>query len=77
MNEDGLKRLLEKLESMPLVEIKKSNYVKSKKSFCLYIKKDDDLFLENFASQIGTSKTQLINNAIALFVESFERLFNG
>ena len=75
MNEDGLKRLLEKLNSLPSVEIKKSNPVKTKKLFCVYIKKANDDFLENFASQIESSKTQLINNAINLFIESFERLF--
>lgn len=76
MNEDGLKKVLEKLDSIPLVEVKRPKYVRSKKSVCLYIKKDDDIFLENYASQTSMSKTQLINNAVNLFIESFERLFN-
>ena len=76
MNEDGLKKVLEKLDSIQLVEVKRPKYVRSKKSVCLYIKKDDDIFLENYASQTSMSKTQLINNAVNLFIESFERLFN-
>lgn len=76
MNENGLKKVLKKLDSIPLVEVKRPKYVRSKKSVCLYIKKDDDIFLENYASQTSMSKTQLINNAINLFIESFERLFN-
>ena len=76
MNEDGLKKVLEKLDSIPLVEVKRPKYVRTKKSICLYIKKDNDIFLENYASKTSMSKTQLINNAINLFIESFERLFN-
>lgn len=76
MNKDGLKKVLKKLDSIPLVEVKKTKYVRSKKSVCLYIKKDDDIFLENYANQTNMSKTQLINNAINLFIESFERIFN-
>lgn len=76
MNEDGLKKVLEKLDSMPLIEVKKTKYVRFKKSVCLYIKKDDDAFLENYSSQTSMSKTQPINSAINLFIESFERLFN-
>lgn len=76
MNEDGLNKLLGKLNSIPMVESKKTNYVRSKKSVSLYIKKSNDIFLEDYAWKTGLSKTELINNAINLFIESFERLFN-
>lgn len=76
MNKDGLNKLLKRIETISSVDTRRTYKNDNKKSFYLYLRKDYDFFLEEVAKQMKTSKTQLINNAIILYIESFERLFN-
>lgn len=54
----------------------KNSRTKSSKVFITKINKDYDSFLEIMANEIGSSKTQIINDALTLFIESYDKLNN-
>lgn len=77
MNKDGLKKLIRKIESLPDEETEKTkNLNKKSTQIAVYISKNYDDFLENFAIKRNTSKSALIDYAIDLFIESYGRIFN-
>lgn len=76
MKSDELKLLLNNLKKSVFKDMAKNSRTKSSKVFITKINKDYDSFLEVMANEIGSSKTQIINDALTLFIESYEKLNN-
>lgn len=76
MKSDELKLLLNNLKKSIFKDMAKNSRTKSSKVFITKINKDYDSFLEIMANEIGSSKTQIINDALTLFIESYDKLNN-
>lgn len=76
MKSDELKLLLNNLKKTIFKDMAKNSRTKSSKVFITKINKDYDSFLEVMANEIGSSKTQIINDALTLFIESYDKLNN-
>lgn len=76
MNSQELNCLLEDLKSTIFKDVFKKSRIKSNKVVLTQVNKDYFLFLKVLAKELGTSKTQLINDAINLFIESYEYLYD-
>ena len=76
MNKDGLKKLIKKIESLPDEKQEKSKVLNKKNTLIsVNISKYDDDLLERIAFEQKTSKSFLVDYAIDLFIESYERIF--
>ena len=75
MEKKELDYLLEDLKTTIFKDIFKKNRIKSNKVVLAQIKTEYFVFLKDMAKEIGTSKTQLINDAINLFIESYEEIY--